>query len=78
MALAPVGPYHGAARALQLLGISLEQARLKVEETVGPAGTSPTAARPFRSRAKKAPARRASVVYCSACGRSLSASLDPG
>ena len=46
-----------AAKALESLGISLEAVREKVEETIGPAGSAPTARR--RSR----PGRR----RCSSC-----------
>ncbi len=42
-----------AAKALESLGISLEAAREKVEETVGPAGSAPTGSPPFTPRAKK-------------------------
>lgn len=35
-----------AAKALESLGISLEAVREKVEETIGPAGTSPTTGSP--------------------------------
>jgi ATP-dependent Clp protease ATP-binding subunit ClpC len=42
-----------AARALRSLGISLEAVREKVEETIGPVGSAPTAAPPFTPRAKK-------------------------
>src|SRR5438552_14296347 len=42
-----------AAKALEQLGISLEAVREKVEETLGPAGSSPTGSPPFTPRAKK-------------------------
>ncbi len=42
-----------AAKALESLGISLEGVREKVEETIGPAGTSASGAPPFTPRAKK-------------------------
>src|SRR6267154_5104634 len=42
-----------AAKALESLGISLEAVREKVEETIGPAGSSPTGSPPFTPRAKK-------------------------
>jgi ATP-dependent Clp protease ATP-binding subunit ClpC len=43
-----------AAKALESLGISLEAVREKVEETIGPAGsTGPSASPPFTPRAKK-------------------------
>ncbi len=42
-----------AAKALESLGISLEAVREKVEETIGPAGTTPTGSPPFTPRAKK-------------------------
>jgi ATP-dependent Clp protease ATP-binding subunit ClpC len=42
-----------AAKALESLGISLEAVREKVEETIGPAGTSTTGSPPFTPRAKK-------------------------
>ncbi|HZD65350.1 MAG TPA: ATP-dependent Clp protease ATP-binding subunit [Acidimicrobiales bacterium] len=42
-----------AAKALESLGISLEAVREKVEETIGPAGTSPAGSPPFTPRAKK-------------------------
>ena len=42
-----------AAKALESLGISLEAVREKVEETIGPAGASPTGSPPFTPRAKK-------------------------
>ncbi|MGH8921240.1 MAG: Clp protease N-terminal domain-containing protein, partial [Actinomycetes bacterium] len=42
-----------AAKALEQLGISLEAVREKVEETIGPAGTSPAGSPPFTPRAKK-------------------------
>jgi ATP-dependent Clp protease ATP-binding subunit ClpC len=41
------------AQALQSLGVTLEAARLMVEETIGMAGTAPDAAPPFTPRAKK-------------------------
>ncbi|MGH9284740.1 MAG: ATP-dependent Clp protease ATP-binding subunit, partial [Acidimicrobiales bacterium] len=42
-----------AAKALESLGISLEAVREKVEETIGPAGTTASGAPPFTPRAKK-------------------------
>ncbi len=42
-----------AAKALESLGISLEAVREKVEETIGPAGSSPSGSPPFTPRAKK-------------------------
>jgi ATP-dependent Clp protease ATP-binding subunit ClpA len=42
-----------AAKALESLDISLEAVREKVEETIGPAGTSTTSSPPFTPRAKK-------------------------
>jgi hypothetical protein len=42
-----------AAKALQSLGISLQAAREKVEDTIGPAGSHPTGSPPFTPRAKK-------------------------
>jgi ATP-dependent Clp protease ATP-binding subunit ClpC len=42
-----------AAKALESLGISLEGVREKVEETIGPAGSSTTGSPPFTPRAKK-------------------------
>src|SRR5579871_4689190 len=42
-----------AAKALESLGISLEAVREKVEETIGPAGSSTTGLPPFTPRAKK-------------------------
>ncbi|PZS19994.1 MAG: NDP-hexose 4-ketoreductase, partial [Acidimicrobiales bacterium] len=42
-----------AANALKALGISLEGVREKVEETIGPAGSTPTGSPPFTPRAKK-------------------------
>ena len=42
-----------AAQALASLGIHLEAVRVKVEETIGPAGTSTTGSPPFTPRAKK-------------------------
>src|SRR6201993_2050229 len=42
-----------AAKALEQLGISLEAVREKVEETIGPAGSSTTGSPPFTPRAKK-------------------------
>src|SRR5438309_2819729 len=42
-----------AAKALEQLGISLEAVREKVEETIGPAGSSSTGSPPFTPRAKK-------------------------
>ncbi len=42
-----------AAKALESLGISLEAVREKVEETIGPAGTTTTGSPPFTPRAKK-------------------------
>src|SRR3954453_19505617 len=42
-----------AAKALESLGISLEAGREKVEETIGPAGSSTTGSPPFTPRAKK-------------------------
>jgi hypothetical protein len=41
------------AKALESLGISLEAAREKVEQTIGPAGSGPTESPPFTPRAKK-------------------------
>ena len=41
------------ARALQSLGITLEAVRVKVEETIGMAGTTPGGSPPFTPRAKK-------------------------
>ena len=42
-----------AAKVLESLGISLERVREKVEETIGPAGSSTTGSPPFTPRAKK-------------------------
>jgi len=42
-----------AAQTLESLGISLDAAREKVEEAIGPAGSVPTDAPPFTPRAKK-------------------------
>ncbi|MHB8296216.1 MAG: ATP-dependent Clp protease ATP-binding subunit [Acidimicrobiales bacterium] len=42
-----------AAKALESLGVSLEAVREKVEETIGPAGSSPAGSPPFTPRAKK-------------------------
>src|SRR5687767_15694904 len=42
-----------AAKALESLGISLEAVREKVEETIGPAGSSTSGSPPFTPRAKK-------------------------
>jgi len=42
-----------AAKALESLGVSLEAVREKVEETIGPAGSSHTGSPPFTPRAKK-------------------------
>jgi ATP-dependent Clp protease ATP-binding subunit ClpC len=42
-----------AAKALESLGVSLEAVRGKVEETIGPAGSSTTGSPPFTPRAKK-------------------------
>jgi hypothetical protein len=42
-----------AAKALESLGVRLEAVREKVEETVGPAGSSTTGSPPFTPRAKK-------------------------
>jgi len=42
-----------AAKALESLGISLEAVREKVEETIGPAGSTTTGSPPFTPRAKK-------------------------
>jgi ATP-dependent Clp protease ATP-binding subunit ClpC len=42
-----------AAKALESLGVSLEAVREKVEETIGPAGSSTTGSPPFTPRAKK-------------------------
>ena len=42
-----------AARALESLGISLEEAREKVDETIGPAASSTIGSPPFTPRAKK-------------------------
>src|SRR3954465_3827876 len=42
-----------AAKALESRGISLEAVREKVEETIGPAGSSTTGSPPFTPRAKK-------------------------
>src|ERR1700742_2544851 len=42
-----------AAKALESLGISLEAVREKVEETIGPAGSSTMGSPPFTPRAKK-------------------------
>src|ERR1041384_5608568 len=42
-----------AAKALESLGVSLEAVREKVEETIGPAGSSSTGSPPFTPRAKK-------------------------
>ncbi|MDP8991806.1 MAG: AAA family ATPase, partial [Actinomycetota bacterium] len=42
-----------AAKALESLGISLDAVREKVEETIGPAGSSTTGSPPFTPRAKK-------------------------
>lgn len=41
------------AAALQSLGITLDAVRQKVEETIGTAGTAPSASPPFTPRAKK-------------------------
>src|SRR5215813_9236807 len=42
-----------AAKALESLGISLDAVRVKVEETIGPAGSGTIAPPPFTPRAKK-------------------------
>ncbi len=42
-----------AAKALESLGVSLEAVREKVEETIGPAGSSTAGSPPFTPRAKK-------------------------
>ncbi|HUQ39377.1 MAG TPA: ATP-dependent Clp protease ATP-binding subunit, partial [Acidimicrobiales bacterium] len=42
-----------AAKALESLGVSLEAVREKVEETIGPAGSSTSGSPPFTPRAKK-------------------------
>src|ERR1700694_3522844 len=42
-----------AAKALESLGIRLEAVREKLEETIGPAGSSTTGSPPFTPRAKK-------------------------
>src|ERR1700733_13708703 len=42
-----------AAKALESLGVSLERGREKVEETIGPAGSSTTGSPPFTPRAIK-------------------------
>jgi ATP-dependent Clp protease ATP-binding subunit ClpC len=42
-----------AAKALESLGVTLEAVREKVEETIGPAGSSTTGSPPFTPRAKK-------------------------
>ena len=42
-----------AAKALESLGISLDAVRAEVEETIGPAGSASTGARPFTPRARK-------------------------
>ncbi len=42
-----------AAQALDVLGISLEAVRAKVEETIGMAGTPPSGSPPFTPRTKK-------------------------
>jgi ATP-dependent Clp protease ATP-binding subunit ClpC len=42
-----------AAKALESLGVSLEAVREKVQETIGPAGSSTTGSPPFTPRAKK-------------------------
>ena len=42
-----------AAKALESLGVTLEAVREKVEETIGPAGSSTTGSPPFSPRAKK-------------------------
>ncbi|MGH3472809.1 MAG: Clp protease N-terminal domain-containing protein, partial [Nocardioidaceae bacterium] len=42
-----------AAKALESLGISLEAVREKVEETIGPASSTPAGSPPFTPRAKK-------------------------
>src|SRR5438045_8103723 len=42
-----------AAKALESLGVSLEAVREKVEETIGPPGSSTTGSPPFTPRAKK-------------------------
>src|SRR3981081_583238 len=42
-----------AARALESLGISLDVARVKVHETIGPAGGTASGPPPFTPRAKK-------------------------
>jgi len=42
-----------AAKALENLDISIEAVRGKVEETIGPVGSSPTGSPPFTPRAKK-------------------------
>jgi ATP-dependent Clp protease ATP-binding subunit ClpA len=42
-----------ASKALESLGISLEAAREKVEETIGPVGSAPTGVPPFTPRSKK-------------------------
>lgn len=42
-----------AAKALEALGISLDAARAKVEEVIGPAGSTTTGSPPLTPRAKK-------------------------
>lgn len=42
-----------AATALARMGVRLEAARQKVEQTIGPAGSTPTGPPPFTPRAKK-------------------------
>ena len=41
------------AKTLQSLGITLEAVQVKVEETIGMAGTAPSGSPPFTPRAKK-------------------------
>jgi hypothetical protein len=49
-----IGEGEGAAaKALESLGVSLEGAREKVEETIGMLGTPPSGSAPFTPRAKK-------------------------
>jgi ATP-dependent Clp protease ATP-binding subunit ClpA len=42
-----------AAQALQAVGVTLQAARLKVEETIGMSGSPPSGSPPFTPRAKK-------------------------
>jgi hypothetical protein len=42
-----------AAKALELLGVRLDDARARVEEAIGQSGTAPSGSPPFTPRAKK-------------------------